>query len=350
MISVAARTAYPPVTPAPRARLQGFVEPLAQRGVKLDYAPTLTDEEYTAITADGRHWAAAAALGRAARRARRTRPRADLTLVHRLLFITPMPGLDPPPVLDIYDFDDALYLGPIGASGRLAGALKRERQRWHEYVRSARLVIAGNAHLAGVASQRGGGGMVEVVPTCIDPGRYPIRRHGEVETLTLGWIGSPSTTRYLETALGVVERLVATGFPLRLLAIGAEIDRDLPWLECRPWSLDREAADVASFDVGLMPLPDDEWARGKCGYKLLQYFAAGVPAIASPVGVATGMVGSERGVLAGDEGEWAAAIRALGADAGARAQMGAGARALVEREYSYSRWAPELAAMIERLA
>ena len=122
------------------------------------------------------------------------------------------------------------------------------------------------------------------------------------------------------------------------------------WLEHRPWSLATQNTHLASFDIGIMPLPNTDWARGKCGYKLLQYFAAGVPAVASPVGVGNELVGRERGLLATDGGEWRAALEALITDAEARRQMGINARAFVEANYSYQRWAPELASMLHSVA
>ena len=116
----------------------------------------------------------------------------------------------------------------------------------------------------------------------------------------------------------------------RLVLVGADPALRAPWIEHRPWSLDSERDDLASFDLGIMPLPDSEWARGKCGYKALQYFSAGVPAIASPVGVARELVGEdgERGALASSPEEWHAALERLAADAAERARMGRrGARA-----------------------
>ena len=98
-----------------------------------------------------------------------------------------------------------------------------------------------------------------------------------------------------------------------------------------------------------MPLPDDEWTRGKCGYKLLQYFAAGVPAVASPVGVNRAIVGEERGMLASSNDDWFKALEMLVRDAQARREMGSNARQFVEAKYSYERWAPELAGMLKSL-
>ncbi len=98
-----------------------------------------------------------------------------------------------------------------------------------------------------------------------------------------------------------------------------------------------------------MPLPDTEWARGKCGYKLLQYFAAGVPAVASPVGVNPGLIGTERGRLASTTEEWQAELSGMIDDVDERRERGTAAREFVVREYSYQRWAPELAAMLREL-
>jgi glycosyltransferase involved in cell wall biosynthesis len=103
------------------------------------------------------------------------------------------------------------------------------------------------------------------------------------------------------------------------------------------------------MDVGLMPLPDDPWTRGKCGYKILQYFNASLPAIASPVGINRELVGSERGMLVDSDDEWFSAFKQLAAEPALRAEMGAAGRELAEREYSYTRWAPRLAALLAEL-
>jgi glycosyltransferase involved in cell wall biosynthesis len=101
------------------------------------------------------------------------------------------------------------------------------------------------------------------------------------------------------------------------------------------------------MDVGLMPMPDDPWTRGKCGYKILLYFAAQLPAIASPVGVNRELVGSERGVLASTEEEWIRAFEQLSADLTVRIEMGSAGREFAQREYSYNAWAPRIADLIK---
>jgi glycosyltransferase involved in cell wall biosynthesis len=206
-------------------------------------------------------------------------------------------------------------------------------------------VIAGNAYLADRARQYAT--RVEIVPTCVDPDVQPRHAHVATDVVTVGWIGSRTTSPYLEPILPVLAELSGRA---KLVVVGADTQVRAPWIEHRPWSLERETEDLASFDVGIMPLPETEWARGKCGYKLLQYFSAGVPAIASPVGVATELVGTDRGILASTPEEWRAALEHLIRDPEERRERGAAARALAERDYSYRRWAPELAGLLRSLA
>jgi glycosyltransferase involved in cell wall biosynthesis len=148
----------------------------------------------------------------------------------------------------------------------------------------------------------------------------------------------------------VLPVFAALGSRVKLVVVGADTGVRAPWIEHRPWSLEREPHELAEFDIGIMPLPDTEWAKGKCGYKLLQYFSASVPAIASPVGVATEFVGSERGLLASTPEEWRSTLARLVNDAEERRERGVAARAFVERDYSYRRWAPELAELLRSLA
>jgi glycosyltransferase involved in cell wall biosynthesis len=352
-VQVAGETAYPASVASSRVRLAAFGPHLAMHGVELRYRPTLTDAEYRTITSDANPARKGASLARAAARlvASRLRRSNELPLlVHRLRFLTSVPGLEPARSVDAYDFDDALYLGSILPRNRRFGWLKREADHWLSYVRGARLVIAGNAHLAERA--RDHARSVEVVPTCVDPPRQPIRSHGEQEVVTIGWIGSSSTVDQLRTVFPAIEALNQDRVRARLVVVGADgLDFHASWLEARPWDLARESGDLASFDIGVMPMPDTDWTRGKCGYKLLQYFSAGVPAVASPVGVNVGIIGrgEERGLLAETVEEWRLALERLAADSDARAEMGAAARSFVEREFSYQRWAPELAAMLAEL-
>jgi glycosyltransferase involved in cell wall biosynthesis len=249
--------------------------------------------------------------------------------------------------VDAYDFDDALFVGSTLPWNRRYSWLKQEAAHCRTYLSRARLVIAGNEYLADYA--RHSAQRVEVIPSCVDPSIQPLTEHAEREVVRVGWIGSVSTSAYLRPVVPVFERLNAHGLRAKLVVVGGREIIQAPWVEHRRWSLETERRDLATFDIGIMPMPDNDWTRGKCGYKLLQYFAAGVPAVASPVGVNRTMLAEERGRLAGTEDEWLSTLTELVKDAKLREEMGKAARVFVEREYSYQRWAPELAAMLREL-
>lgn len=345
---VLAETAYPATAASPRVRIEGFAPFLAPEGAELRHAPTLTEREYAVIQSGASTARKAGVLARSCvRLAARGEGEHDLRLVHRMRSLVPLPGLDPPRRLDVYDFDDALFLGSISQANARYGWVKREAATWVAYLRRARLVLAGNPFLAQRASEHAR--RVEIVPSCVDPAAQPLRAHAAADPVTIGWIGSRSTSAYLAEVLPAFERINRQRVRARLVLVGAAGEFAVPWIERREWSLASQATDLASFDVGIMPLPDHEWARGKCGFKLLQYFSAGVPAIASPVGVARSMVSTQRGALASSVDDWERALEALISDPGMRREQGAAARAFVERDYSYQRWAPELAGLLRSL-
>jgi glycosyltransferase involved in cell wall biosynthesis len=326
-------------------RVAGFAPFLADAGVALDYRPGLTEGEYAFVASDASAPRKAVTLIRSAWRSVRQSPdEYDVRLVYRLRSLVPLPGVESWRAAEVYDFDDALFLGSISTANTGFGWIKREAKRSVAYMRAARLVIAGNSYLADRAAEYAK--RVEVIPSCVDTERQPLREHERRDPITVGWIGSPSTSGYLQAVLPVFERINRDRLRARLLVIGADPGHRAPWLEWRAWSLSAERADLASFDVGIMPLRDSEWERGKCGYKLLQYFSAGVPAVASPVGVNRTLVAEDRGILASSPGEWERALELLIEDVGLRRSCGAAARAYVEREFSYPRWAPALAELL----
>ncbi|MEJ7785287.1 MAG: glycosyltransferase, partial [Solirubrobacteraceae bacterium] len=283
----------------------------------------------------------------AARVARRSRPPDALVMAHRLLSLVPVPTRDPPSRLDVYDFDDALFHRSMSTQHRVFRAFKREAERCEAHLRKAALVLAGNEYLASHAISRAR--RVEVVPSCVDPWLQPLRRHADVDVLTVGWLGSHSTAAYLQEVLPVFGAINRGRKRMKLLTMGASALPQEPWLEQHPWKLENERSMLSSIDVGIMPLPDDPWTRGKCGYKLVQYYAAGVPAIASPVGVNQMLLRRGGGISANSPQEWRSALEALCEDAQARREAGLLGRKLVEAEYSYQRWTPELAAMLQSI-
>lgn len=330
-------------------RVANFTPFLEREQVWLDHRPTLTSDEYALLVSGAQPLRKAAVLAHGARRAARI-VRADdgLLLVHRLLALTPLPGIDPPRRLDVYDIDDALFIGSAADANRNFQWAKQEARRSIACMRRARLVTAANEFLADQA--RPHATKVEVIPSCVDPESQPLRQHAEAEILTIGWIGSHTTVDYLQPVLPVIARLNEHGKRVVLVVVGGDTGVRAEWIEHRSWSLARQPADLASFDIGIMPLPDTAWARGKAGYKLLQYFSAGVPAVASPVGINSSLIGTERGLLATTAAQWEAALGELMVDTAQRRERGAAGRAFVEHSYSYQRWTPELARLFTSLA
>jgi glycosyltransferase involved in cell wall biosynthesis len=347
-LCVSGETAYPRTAAGSRVRVASFVPFLREHSVDLEYRPTLSEPDYEVIRSSAPAARKAAVLARSTARLA-GRGGGVVRLVHRFRSLLPAPGLDPPRRVDVYDFDDAIFLGSMHAlqASRVNarfGWAKRERQRSLAYLRRAAVVVAGNAFLADHA--RSYARRVEVIPSCVDPESQPLQDHGEREVVTVGWLGSPSTSAYLRSALPAFERVNGDRLRARLVLVGADRSIDAPFVEHRPWSLERERSDLASFDIGIMPVVDDDWGRGKCGYKILQYFSAGVPAIASPVGVNPSLVGNERGLLAVSVDDWERALEELVGDAAARRDAGRAARELAQREYSYRRWAGPLAELL----
>lgn len=346
-LSVQGATAYPLSAASARVRVANHVPFLKQHGVDLEYTPTLTSQDYAVLVSSAGVARKAAVLAGSIRRAHRLRRSDGLLLIHRLLLLTPFPFVDPPGSLDVYDFDDALTVGSAADANRRFQWTKQESRRAIASMRGARLVLAANANLAVEATAYAR--RVEVVPSCVDPELQPLRVHSNDGILSVGWIGSHTTVAYLEPVLVVMRKLRERGLDARLVVVGGDTGVREDWVEHREWSLDSQAADLASFDVGVMPLPDTDWTRGKSGYKLLQYFAAGVPAVASPVGMNSELLAGGRGIEATTDQEWEYALIELLSDPVARAQRGENARRYVEAHFSYQRWAPELAGLLKSL-
>jgi glycosyltransferase involved in cell wall biosynthesis len=213
-------------------------------------------------------------------------------------------------------------------------------------------VIAGNAYLAKRARDAGAP-RVEIVPTVIDIDRYAVKHAlpSASEPLRIVWIGSPSTVRYLallREPLAALNQRFA--FKLRVIG-GGTIDLSGVDVEFVQWTEATEVASIQACDIGVMPLLDSPWERGKCGYKLIQYMACGLPVVASAVGVNRQIVqDGVNGFLASTPLEWKTALAKLLEDAPLRRQMGTAGRQCVEQIYSLQVQAPRLIAMLEQIA
>jgi hypothetical protein len=240
----------------------------------------------------------------------------------------------------VFDFDDAIYLGDKAA--HVAGVCAR-----------AAWVTAGNESLAAFARQHTD--RVTVLPTVIDCDAYLVRQDHERagRRVRVGWLGSDrSIDETLVPHLALLARLRdELGFELVVVSKPKPaLPAGLGSWQFVEWSPVVETRIAELFDVGIMPLVDDPYQRGKCGCKLLQYMAAGLPAVASPVGINAHLLDDGRGMLASGEEQWRAALATLVEDARLRRSLGEAGRAFVETEYSLRRWFPVLEGILARVA
>ena len=252
----------------------------------------------------------------------------------------------------VFDFDDAIYVRKPRTLGAPADDSRWRRAKFVATCRLADAVAAGNAVLASAA--RPVARRVEILPTSIDVAQYPrASADGDAgDRVIVAWIGSPENLVYLEMIRPALARLAARNpaFRLRVICSSFPDWPEVP-IERVAWSAAGEAASLASAQVGIMPLTADEWARGKCAFKLLQYMAAGLPCVASPVGAnREAVLDGVTGYHATDEAAWERCLQALIDSRDLRARFGAAGRAHVERHYAMSVYRRRYLALLEDLA
>ena len=225
----------------------------------------------------------------------------------------------------IYDFDDAIYIHPRRPENEEKTAMM---------VRAATHVIVSTDYLQ--AFCRRWGKVAEVVPSPVEIDRiYPIEKTPG-PMVTIGWMGSSTTSVHLALIERPLQRL-ASRCSFRFFAVGASSDCKIPGInfEAKPWIFEDENKDIGEMDIGVMPLLDTEYTRMKGGYKLLQYMSAGIPCVASPVGINQSMIKTgENGFLAATEDEWVAVLEALINDRELRIRLGVKGRKLAIELYS----------------
>jgi len=340
-IRVLALASYPVEAASSRYRIVQFIEPLARRGIDVTFSPFLDSKLFAALYEPGKLLRQLPRLAwRTLRRFAAVTTTADVVFVQREAMLFGPPLIEwllrrRPMILDLDDATWVAYRSPV--YGRLATLLKWPAKT-DRLIRWACAVTCGSPHIAAYANG-------VVVPTVVDTKRFRPREMRTVNTLTIGWIGTHGTYPYLEKLLPLLDRL---DVPFRLLIIGSGREQ-IAGAEVRPWRLEREVEDFHELDIGLYPLDDDDWSAGKAGFKAVQYMAAGVPFVMSPVGVCATMgIAGETHLLARTDDEWLAALQRLATDGALRDRISAAGRQFAVEHFDFEPQADALAAVIRK--
>lgn len=352
-LRVLALSLYGPLAASHRVRLSQFVPGLAEVGIQLQIQ-SLLDDHYLAERFNGRRLPSVGIVKAFAERLHilRSIDRYDLALVYGELF----PFL--PHLLErsclrlpfIYDFDDAFFLKYRGGRYRFLNFILGGK--FDRMIASAAAVSAGNTGLLSYAARFNAN--VTLLPSVVDTDVFrPLaltHLRDPLLPFRVGWIGSPSTAPYLQLLVEPLQRL-ARERPVCLVVIGgpAPALRDVEVIEL-PWRLADEVTMIQQFDVGVMPLPDTPWTRGKCAYKLVQCMACGIPVVASAVGANRVVVPPTCGILASSPEDWLHALRLLADDVDHRHRLGRAGRRWVRQNYSLDTALPILSGLIQRVA
>jgi glycosyltransferase involved in cell wall biosynthesis len=342
--------------PSQRFRIEQWARVLRPLGVNFDFAPFESQELKRVRHAKGHHAQKVRELLRCVYRRMRfviaIERGWDVIVLHRELLPVG------PPILErmlarkgipiVYDFDDAIFLGDVSEAKR--------RLRWLRWggktgtiCRLSAHVIVGNRYLKDYALKYTE--HVSVVPATIDTDSYTPKDSIEIrDQPVIGWSGSRSTLKDLrpvEPALNALRR----SLNFRLKVIGSEsFSFSGLEVESKNWSARSDIEDLKSFDIGIMPLSDNPWNRGKCGGKALQYMAVGVPTVVSPVGVNSEIVeDGKNGFIARSEQEWVEKLSLLISDEEVRKRFAKEGRRTVEERYSAKVHAPRMLGILERV-
>jgi glycosyltransferase involved in cell wall biosynthesis len=346
-----------------RFRIAQFMPYLESAGIDVTLHSLYTPDFFRLVYQRGRYVRKAVRLAGLSVKhlaALTTASRFDLIFLYREIFPVGPPLVETllawrhrPPI--VFDFDDAIFLPSVSDANRLIAALKVPAKVRTIIGRSDH-VIAGNDYLAAYARRYSDA--VTVIPTSVDLARFVPRiddaaRNGASgRRPVIGWIGTPTTGGYLRMLAPVFQALAARR-PFVLRISGAADPVSIPGVEVdnTPWTLAREVELFNTCDIGVYPLPDDDWSRGKCGFKAIQFMACGVPVISSAVGVNRQIVDDGRnGFLASTPEEWLEKLERLLTDAALRARFADAGRRTIAERYSLDVNAPKLAATLRAVA
>jgi glycosyltransferase involved in cell wall biosynthesis len=335
-------------SPSQRYRLEQWEPLLRERGVEITYEPFEDEELHAFLYKPGMIGKKLQLVSRGlSRRMSLVRKAKDYDLV----YIMREAALLGPPLFEklihqkrvpiVFDFDDAVFVSYRSPSNGYLSYLKFA-SKTKTICRIASHVMAGNPYLAEYARQVND--RVTVVPTTIDTEKYRVSQPKESSgPPVIGWTGSYSTVQHLDTLRGALKKLAEReSFQLRVIGTPSYQCPPID-VQAMPWRADTELEDLSAIDIGVMPLPDDKWSKGKCGLKALQFMALGIPTICSPVGVNTDIIRDDQnGFLASTEDEWVDKLTRLLRSRELRQRLGQAGRATVEQKYSAITQSPKV--------
>ena len=354
-IKVLALVPYPVgQTPSQRYRIEQWQPYLEREGISLELSPFATEGLMRVLYRRGH--LASKALGLAAACTRRSLQltqlgRYDAVLIHRAACLAGPAMLERAISLSgkpvIFDFDDAIYMLHTTSANETFGWLKFAGKT-ASICRSSTHVVVGNSYLAEYARQYCP--QVTIIPSSVDTERYcPRGKQASKTRVVVGWMGSSTSQTHLEGFAPVMSELsMRPGVELRIISDREPVLPGVPFV-WRPWSAESEVEELAQFDIGIMPMPDNLWTRGKCAMKALLYMSMGVPVICSAVGTNREVIiHGSNGLLAATSEEWVASLDTLVVDPAERERLGAAGRQTVEERYSKEHCAASFARVVEQ--
>lgn len=254
----------------------------------------------------------------------------------------------------VFDFDDAIYMNiPHDTKFDMLFRL-RGKNKVAKIIMWSKHIITGNRFLAKYASKYNPN--VTIIPTCIDTDKYKVKGYAsqeEYKKIVIGWVGRPGSLYHLKTVLCSIRNL-SKRYEIELKLVGASLSKEEASginVTSKGWNLQDELELIHSFDIGVNPLVNDAWSHGKCAAKLIQYMAAGIPAVASPIGVNCEIIThGENGFLANDLKEWEAILSYLIENKKIRREVGLMGRRTAEEKYSLKTTAPILEGVLRKVA
>lgn len=328
-------------SPSQRFRFEQFVPHLEQRGWQCDYAYVLDEEGDRAFYTPGAYWQKAKVvikgfLSRMSDIAKADQY--DVIFIQRETFVTGSTFFEHrfarTKAKVVFDFDDAIWMRDVSEANRNLAWLK-DPSKTRKIIALSDRVLAGNGFLADYAKQFNP--RVSILPTVVDTDYYKPSHRPENDRVTIGWSGSQTTNRHFLLAASWLRTLKARhGDRLRIVAITErEIEIDGLEVETIRWNKQEEVNNLDQIDIGIMPLPEDEWSKGKCGFKGIQYMSLAKPSVMSPVGVNPEIIEhGKNGFLPQNDEEWVAILNRLIESSELRKTIGAAGRKTIEERYS----------------